>query len=107
MVLRCVAGECENGGMEGFREFAHEVISALRPVLPAETLDHVRFAIEDDRIHHAVIEAVGGAAKHRVVVPSRIVELVHARTTDGASFGWKDAWTLKSSLRKVRTDTDT
>ena len=45
--------------MEGFREFAHEVISALRPVLPAEMLENVRFAIEDDRIHHAVIEAVG------------------------------------------------
>lgn len=91
--------------MEGFKEFAHEVISALLPELPDETLDHVRFAIEDDRLHHAGIEAVGGAAKQRVVVPSRIVELVHARATDGASFGWEDAWTPKRVLRKVRTDT--
>ena len=106
LVLRSVVGECQNGGMEGFREFAHEVISALRPVLPAETLDHVSFAIEDDRIHHAVIEAVGGAAKHRVLVPVWIVEMVHARATDGVSFGQKDAWTLKRLLRKVRTDTD-
>ncbi|MFD6057809.1 hypothetical protein [Rhodococcus wratislaviensis] len=67
----------------------------------------MRFAIEDDRIHHAVIEAVGGAAKYRVVVPTRIVELVHARTTDGVSFGWMDAWTLRRLLRKVRTDADT
>jgi hypothetical protein len=92
--------------MEGFREFAHEVISALRPVLPAETLDHVRFALEDGRVHHAVIEAVGGAAKHQIVVPARIAEMVHGRATDGASFGWKDAWTLQRHLRKVRTDAD-
>ncbi|RYF61424.1 MAG: hypothetical protein EOO27_02110 [Comamonadaceae bacterium] len=107
VVLHCVVGECQNGGMEGFREFAYEVISALRPVLPAETLDHVRFAIEDDQIHHAVIEAVGGAAKHQVVVPPRILELVHARTADGVSFGWKDARKLKRFLRNVRTDADT
>jgi hypothetical protein len=93
--------------VEGFREFAHEVISALRPVLPAETLDHVGFAIEDDRIHHAVIAAVGGAAEHRVVVPARIVGMVRDRATDGVSFGRKDAWALRRLLRKVRTDTDT
>ncbi|NMM92249.1 hypothetical protein B2J88_49800 [Rhodococcus sp. SRB_17] len=46
--------------MEEFREFAYEAISALRPVLYAEALDHVGFAIEEDRLHHTVIAAVSG-----------------------------------------------
>ena len=41
--------------MEGSNTFVREVIAALRPVLPAETLDHVSFSIETGQLHKALI----------------------------------------------------
>ncbi|MFC0451359.1 hypothetical protein [Rhodococcus jostii] len=94
-------------GRRDFIAFAYGVISALRPSLPAEALHSVSFALEDDRPHRAVIEAVGSAARHRVVMPARIFDMVHRRATDRTSFGWRDARALKRLLRKVRTDAGT
>ena len=90
-------------GREDFNAFAYEVISALRPALPPAALDDAGFALEDDRPHRAVIEVVASAARHQVVVPARIFDMLHRRATDRTSFGWRDSRTLKRLLRKVRT----
>ena len=91
-------------GREDFNAFAHEVISALRPALPPAALHDTGFALEDDRPQRAVVEVVASAARHRVVVPARIFDMLHRRATDHTSFGWRDSRTLKRLLRKVRTD---
>ncbi|WP_237720331.1 MULTISPECIES: hypothetical protein [Rhodococcus] len=80
------------------------MISALRPALPPAALHDAGFALEDDRPHRAVIEVMASAARHQVVVPARIFDMVHRRATDHTSFGWRDSRTLKRLLRKVRTD---
>ncbi|WP_370179271.1 hypothetical protein [Rhodococcus wratislaviensis] len=91
-------------GREDFNAFAYEVISALRPALPPAALHDTGFALEDDRPQRAVVEVVASAARHRVVVPARISDMLHRRATDRTSFGWRDSRTLKRLLRKVRTD---
>ncbi|MFD7006026.1 hypothetical protein [Rhodococcus jostii] len=91
-------------GREDVNAFAYEVISALRPMLPADALHDAGFALEDDRPHRAVIEVVASAARHQVVVPARIFDLVHRRATDRTSFGWRESRILRRLLRKVRTD---
>ncbi|MFC9768610.1 hypothetical protein [Rhodococcus jostii] len=86
--------------------FAKEVIAALRPSLPAQTLDHVGFALEDGRIAQALIEAVDGAVAHQIVVPVRVYDMVRDRATDGVSFRSKDARRLERCLRRLRTDAE-
>ena len=82
--------------------FARQVLSGLKPVLSADTLDDAKFAVEDDRPHDAVITAIRGAVTHQVSVPQEVFDMVHARALDGSSFGWKDTWVLKRLLRKAR-----
>ena len=91
--------------MEGSNTFVREVIAALRPVLPAETLDHVSFSIETGQLHKALIEALGGAVKHEITVPARLIERVGERLADGVSFRPKDARALNRLLPRIRTDT--
>ena len=90
-------------GREDFHAFAYEVVSALRPALPAEALHDAGFALEDDRPHRAVLEVLDSAVQHRVAVPARIVDMLERRAVDRTSFGWRDARTLKRLLRKIHT----
>ncbi|MGW5147382.1 hypothetical protein [Rhodococcus koreensis] len=90
-------------GREDFHAFACEVVSALRPALPPDALHDAGFALEDDRPHRAVLEAVDSAVRRRVAVSARIVDLLQRHAADRTSFGWRDARTLKRLLRKIHT----
>ncbi|MHA4854427.1 hypothetical protein L1080_033570 [Rhodococcus sp. MSC1_016] len=89
-------------GSDDMHLFARRVLSGLRPVLAADTLDDVRFAVEDDRPHDAVLAAIRGAVTHQVLVPRDVFDMVQARVFDKSAFGRKDAWVLKRLLRKVK-----
>lgn len=92
--------------MEGLGTFVREVIGALRPVLPAETLDHVGFALETGHPSKALIEAISGAVTYEVTVPARMVDKLRDQLVEG-SFGRRDARTLNRLLPRLRTDTGT
>ncbi|MCQ4117964.1 hypothetical protein [Rhodococcus tibetensis] len=92
--------------MEGADKFAREVIAALRPVLPAETIDHVSFSLETGQVHKALIEAIGGAVKQEVAVPARVVETVRELLA-GGSLRRRDARALNRMLPRLRVDTAT
>jgi hypothetical protein len=92
--------------MEGANKFARKVSALLRPVLPAPTLDHVSFSLETGQVQKALIEALGGAVKHEVTVPARVVETVRELLAEG-SLRRRDARAVHRMLPRLRVDTAT
>ncbi|QHE73834.1 hypothetical protein GFS60_07503 (plasmid) [Rhodococcus sp. WAY2] len=61
------------------------------------------FALETGQVHRALIEALGGAVKHEVTVPARVVETVRELLAEG-SLRRRDARAVHRMLPRLRVD---